>query len=52
MSSLRKYVVQADLAPSCVSGPRAATVFPSFWKNPYPPASGPADTYCHPKTAP
>lgn len=51
MSGLMKCCIQADVAPSSVSGPSAATVLPSTWKNPYPPASGPAETNSQPRTA-
>ena len=50
-SAVWKYTVQAEPAPSSVSGPTAATVLPSSWKKPYPPASGPADWKVQPKTA-
>ncbi len=52
MSGVMKWCIQADRAPSSVSGPSAATVLPSRRKKPYPPASGPAEANSQPKTAP
>lgn len=34
MSGVMKWCIQADVAPSSVSGPSAATVFPLSWKKP------------------
>ncbi len=51
-SSLWKYTVQAGgpwPGPVCIP---PATVFPSNWKKPYPPASGPADWNRQPNRAP
>ncbi len=51
-STVWKYTVHAEPAPGSVSGPAAATVFPSSVNIPYPPASGPADRNSQPNRAP